>query len=237
MAPSGRVEEIDLAALEAREAAARAGDAAAGTAATPAERLDRSRALSTALGLLVLAAAVLAFARRPTLDLNSVNFLFLGIGLALHRSPTGYARAVAASVPGTAGIVLQFPFYGGIMALMRESGLAHLIAAQFTAVASPRALPLLAYLSSVATKLFIPSGGGEWAVEGPVMIRAAQALGAPVGKTTMGIAYGNMVGNMFQPFWAIPLLAILGLRARDIMGYCLIVFAVALPILALALLL
>jgi short-chain fatty acids transporter len=132
--------------------------------------------------------------------------------------------------------VLQFPFYGGVKALMADSGLGHLIVDRFVAISDARWLPVCAYLASVVTKLFIPSGGGEWAVEGPIMIRAAKAIGADLGRTAMGVAYGNMVGNMFQPFWAIPLLAILGLRARDIMGYCLIVFVVALPILGAALL-
>src|SRR6185503_1349791 len=116
-------------------------------------------------------------------------------------------------------------------------GLGAWIAGQFVALASARTLPFFAYLASTLTKLFVPSGGGEWAIEGPVMLEAAKGLGTAYGKTTMGIAYGNMVGNMFQPFWAIPLLAILGLRARDIMGYCLIIFAVSLPILGAALLL
>ncbi len=121
------------------------------------------------------------------------------------------------------------------MGVMRESGLGHEIANVFVRLASGETLPFYAYLSSVLMKFFIPSGGGEWAVEGPVMLQAAKSLGAPVGLTTMGIAYGNMVGNMFQPFWAIPLLSIMGLKARDIMGYCLVVFFFVFPILAVAL--
>jgi short-chain fatty acids transporter len=120
---------------------------------------------------------------------------------------------------------------------MRESGLGHEIASLFVQFADGRTLPFFAYLASVVTKLFVPSGGGEWAVEGPVMLQAAKQLGAPVGLTTMGIAYGNMVGNMFQPFWAIPLLSIMGLKARDIMGYCLVIFFLAFPILGIALIL
>jgi short-chain fatty acids transporter len=210
---------------------------AASAAPTPAERLDASPLPA----LLVAAAGLAALAlywRAHGLDLNHnvVNFLLLTVGLLLHRSPVRYARAIAGSLRGTGGIVLQFPFYGGIMLVMKNSGLGHLIADRFVALASARTLPFFAYLASIATKVFVPSGGGEWAVEGPVMLEAAQRLGASVGRTTMGIAYGNMAGNMFQPFWAIPLLAILGLRARDIMGYCLVIFAVAAPILGLALL-
>jgi short-chain fatty acids transporter len=209
-----------------------------GREATPAERMDRSRATTLVVGGAGIAFC-LAYFRAHGADLNHnvVNFMLLSVGMLLHPSPVSYAKAISASLRGTGGIVLQYPFYGGIMALLRDGGLGHLIAEPFVALASAETLPFCAYLASVATKLFIPSGGGEWAVEGPIMIQAAKALGASVGKTTMGIAYGNMVGNMFQPFWAIPLLAILGLEARAIMGYCLIIFALALPVLGAALLL
>jgi short-chain fatty acids transporter len=207
-------------------------------ARTPAERLDRSPWIGRAVGALGMATLALFWAREGfDLNHNIVNFLLLSIGLFLHGSPVRYARAVADSVRGTSGIVLQFPFYGGIMGLMEKSGLGDAIAHRFVAVATATTLPFFAYLASVLTKLFVPSGGGEWAVEGPVMLVAAKAIGAPVGLTTMGVAYGNMVGNLFQPFWAIPLLAVLGLRARDIMGYCFVLFLFAFPILGAALLL
>jgi short-chain fatty acids transporter len=167
---------------------------------------------------------------------NTVNFLLLAVGLTIHGSPVSYARAIAGSVRGTSGIILQFPFYGGVMGLMEGSGLGKAIAETFVHLADARTLPFFTYLASIMTQLFVPSGGGEWAVEGPVMLEAAKRLGAPLGKTCMGVAYGNMVGNLFQPFWAIPLLAVLGLTAREIMGYCLVIFLFAFPILGLALL-
>lgn len=205
---------------------------------TFAEKLERSYLTNAIIGVLGLAylARYLSARGFGGLNHNVVNFLFLMIGLLLHRHPLGYARAIAQSARGTAGIILQFPFYGGIMGMMRESGLGHEIASVFVQFANGETLPLFAYFASVVTKLFIPSGGGEWAVEGPVMLEAAKQLNSPVGLTTMGIAYGNMVGNMFQPFWAIPLLSIMGLQARDIMGYCLVIFLVAFPVLAIALL-
>jgi short-chain fatty acids transporter len=212
--------------------------------AAPAERtfavrVDESYATSVVIAAFGAAFILPYLWRRgaSALDHNVVNFSFIMLGLLLHRSPVAYARAVARSLRGTAGIVLQFPFYGGIMGIMRDSGLGHAIAQFFVGFATAHTLPIFTYLLSVLTKLFVPSGGGEWAVEGPVMIRAAKALGASVGQTTMGVAYGNMVGNMFQPFWAIPLLGILGLKARDIMGYCLVLFLVAFPVLGLTLLL
>ena len=158
------------------------------------------------------------------------------LGLMLHGSPVAYMKAAAGSMRGAAGIVIQFPFYGGIMGLMIGSGLGHDIAGVFTHFASAHTLPFFTFVSSVMSKLFIPSGGGEWAVEGPVMLSAAKELHANIGKTIMAVAYGNMVGNMFQPFWALPLLGIMNLKARDIMGYCLVLFCFACPLLAVVLL-
>jgi short-chain fatty acids transporter len=158
------------------------------------------------------------------------------LGMTLHRSPVSYVRAIAQSVRGVSGIVLQFPFYGGILAVMTFTGLSERIAHVFVAASSARSLPFFTFLASVITKSFVPSGAGEWAVEGPVMLKAAQALGVPYGKVTMGVAYGNMLGNMYQPFWSLPLLGLMGLTARDIMGYSLVLFVVCLPILGAALL-
>ncbi len=200
---------------------------------TPASRIDASPLWSWAV--VILGACVLAthFHNKGFSDLNPnvVNFAFLMLGLALHGSPVAYMKAAAQSMKGAAGIVIQFPFYGGIMGLMIGSGLGEHIAELFTQFATPKTLPFFTFVSSVMSKLFIPSGGGEWAVEGPVMLKAAKALGADIGKTVMAVAYGNMVGNMFQPFWALPLLGIMGLKAKEIMGYCLVIFCFACPLL------
>ncbi len=205
-------------------------------AKTFAEKLEKSYVTSFLLGMMGLAFLIPYFKREGfNLNHNVVNFLFLIVGLLLHKNPLSYVRAFTNSAKGTAGIILQFPFYGGIMGLMRESGLGREIAQLFIQFSDQHSLPFYTYLASVLTKFFIPSGGGEWAIEGPVMIQAAKELGTPIGLTVMGIAYGNMVGNMFQPFWAIPLLSIMGLKAGDIMGYCLVVFVFAFPILGIAL--
>lgn len=212
--------------------------AAEGKASTAAEWLDRARWLPLVVGGLGLTFLV-RYVREHGFDLNHnvVNCTFLMLGMALHRSPVEYARAIAQSVRGVSGVVLQFPFYGGILAVMRFTGLSETISHAFVAAASPRTLPFFTFLASVVTKSFVPSGAGEWAVEGPPMLKAAKELGVPYGKITMAVAYGNMLGNMYQPFWSLPLLGLMGLRARDIMGYCLVLFAVCLPILGLALLL
>ena len=143
----------------------------------------------------------------------------------------------ACDAPGVAGIVLQFPFYGGILEVMKLTGLSSNIAHVFVHASSAKTLPFFTFLASILTKSFVPSGAGEWAVEGPVMLQAAKELGVSYGKITMAVAYGNMLGNMYQPFWSLPLLGLMGLRARDIMGFCLVLFVVCLPVLGLALLL
>lgn len=206
---------------------------------TVAAKLDRFRGWQLAVALIGAVYLWRHVRARGALDLNHnvLNFAFVMAGMALYRTPVAYAKAISKSVRGTAGVVLQFPFYGAIMAMMRDSGLGHAIAEVFIAFASGKTLPFFTFLASLVTKLFVPSGGGEWAVEGPVMLEAARRLGSPYGLTTMGVAYGNMAGNMFQPFWALPLLGLLGLRAKDIMGYSLVVFLVAAPVLGVALLL
>lgn len=205
---------------------------------TIASKLDRFRGWQLAVALIGSVYLARHVRTRGVLDINHnvLNFAFVIAGMALYRTPVAYAKAISKSVRGTAGVVLQFPFYGAIMAMMRDSGVGHAIAEVFIAFATGKTLPFFTFLASLVTKLFVPSGGGEWAVEGPVMLEAAQRLRAPYGLTTMGVAYGNMAGNMFQPFWALPLLGLLGLRAKDIMGYSLVVFLVAAPILGAALL-
>lgn len=205
---------------------------------TPAEWLDKSRVLTFVTGMLGLLFLRRHF-REHGFDLNHnvVNCTFLMLGMTLHPSPVSYARAIARSVRGVSGIVLQFPFYGGILEIMKFTGLSQSIAHVFVNSASAHTLPFFTFLASILTKSFVPSGAGEWAVEGPVMLQAAKELGVPFGKITMAVAYGNMLGNMYQPFWSLPLLGLMGLRARDIMGFCLVLFVVCLPVLGLALLL
>jgi short-chain fatty acids transporter len=224
--------------IEGSEAPAQLPDEAESAPGTPAEWLDKTRTLSFIVGAVGLSFLVRHF-REKGFDLNHnvVNCSFLMLGMVLHRSPVAYARAIAQSVRGVSGIVLQFPFYGGILEVMKHTGLSASIAHLFVQAATASTLPVFTFLASILTKSFVPSGAGEWAVEGPPMLQAAKALGVSYGKITMAVAYGNMLGNMYQPFWSLPLLGLMGLRARDIMGFCLVLFVVCLPVLALALLL
>ena len=235
MHPRDGIVPPDLDAIPAAPDDARDEDA---PPSTPAEWLDRTRVLTFLTGAIGLS-FLWRYLREHGFDLNHnvVNCTFLMLGMILHRSPVAYGRAIAQSVRGVSGIVLQFPFYGGILEVMKLTGLSTSIAHVFVSSASAHTLPFFTFLASILTKSFVPSGAGEWAVEGPVMLQAAKQLGVPYGKITMAVAYGNMLGNMYQPFWSLPLLGLMGLRARDIMGFCLILFVVCLPVLGLALLL
>jgi short-chain fatty acids transporter len=194
---------------------------------TPAQRLDDSRVL----GLIIVALAAVYFGyyfynNGFALSLNIVIGLFLFLGLLLHGTPERYMRAVQESVGGISGIVIQFPFYAGIMGMMIGANadgmsLGKQITDAFVAWSNADTFPMLAFLSAGVVNFFVPSGGGQWAVQGPIMLPAGQALGVAPEVTAMAIAWGDAWTNMIQPFWALPLLAIAGLGARDIMGYCL----------------
>ncbi len=173
-------------------------------------------------GLLFFACAVAT--GRMAFDLNAVNLLFLFLGISLHGGLRHYVAAIADGARGAGAIVLQFPFYFGILGLMKASGLIPLVSAGFAEVASPETFPVLAYFSAGLVNLFVPSGGGQWIVQGEVLIQAGQRLGVSPQTTVMAFAYGDAWTNMLQPFWALPLLGIMGLKARDIIGYTAVIF-------------
>ena len=128
---------------------------------------------------------------------------------------------------GCAGIIVQFPLYAGVMAMMATSGLLGLFAEAAITASTPTTLPLFTTGSAAIVNIFVPSGGGQWAVQGPIALVAGVDAGVPVGKMVMSVAYGDQLTNMLQPFWALPLLAITGVKARDIVGYTALVMLVA----------
>lgn len=227
---------------ESREAGANAADdngdphaRAAGTSSVAA-RMERSM-LGTLL-LLALGIGYLAMtwhAKGFELDINTTILIFLLAGLALQRTPIAYADAIRRAARQTGSMLLQYPVYGGIMGIMTGTGLAPAIAKTFVAVATPTTLALWSYLSSLIITLLIPSAGGHWAVQGPFVLPAALALHASVAHTAMGVAMAENVSNMLQPFWAVPVVAIAGIRIQRVMGYTAVTFAVSLVIYAAAL--
>lgn len=213
------------------EALAGQGDEPAGDEAyqpgTPAEHLENSRVLTLALAALGLGyIAFYAWSTGFALNLNIVNFTFLTLGILLHLRPRRFLASVKKAVSNAGGIIIQFPFYAGIMGMMRESGLASTISQQFVEISTATTLPLFTFLSAGLVNIFVPSGGGQWAVQGPIMLEAGQALGADLPRVAMAVAWGDAWTNLIQPFWALPALGIAGLAARDIMGFCLMVLLV-----------
>lgn len=154
------------------------------------------------------------------LSLNIVIFCFFILGVIFHMTPINYVRAVEEAIKGAGGIALQFPLYGGIQGIMVSSGLAAIIAQWFIAISTPTTFPLFTFIAGGVINFFVPSGGGQWIVQGPINIPAGMALGVDPAKVAMSISYGDQWTNMLQPFWALPLLGIARLGVRDIMGYC-----------------
>jgi short-chain fatty acids transporter len=187
-----------------------------------ADRLEDSRLLALAIGLAGLAWLADRFLAGGGLDLNTVNFALLMLAIVLHGNARRLLASLQQAIRGGAGIVIQFPFYAGIMAIMADSGLAASLSRAFVSLASAETLPFWSFLAGGVLNVFVPSGGGQWAVQAPIMIPAAEALGADLAKVAMGVAWGDAWTNLIQPFWALPLLALAGLRARDIMGFCLV---------------
>lgn len=189
---------------------------------TFAQRLENSFIITLIISIIGFIYLIKYFQGKGSLSLDIVNMIFLFLGILLHKTPINYVRAVETAVKGAGGIVIQFPFYGGIMGLMVSSGLAASIANWFISVSTPVTYPLYTFLSAGIINLFIPSGGGQWAAQGPIVMAAAGPIGCPLGKAAMALAWGDAWTNMLQPFWALPLLGLAKLGARDIMGYCLI---------------
>jgi short-chain fatty acids transporter len=204
---------------------------------TVASKLEHSMTISIIVGIMGLIIVIWYFVTKGfKLNLDIVNFTFLFVGILLHRTPINYVRAITAGTKGCAGIILQFPFYSGIMGMMKFSGLIVVIAGWFVAISNQVTYPLLTFISAGLVNIFVPSGGGQWAVQGPVMVEAAKTLGVGYPKIIMALAYGDQWTNLFQPFWALALLGLTGLKARQIMGYCMAVMFIGLVFFLLALL-
>ncbi len=195
---------------------------------TFARRLERAWPLNAAI--VAGGAAYVAIAWRTggfALDIDAVIFIFFLLGLALHGTPIAYVRAVDGAARVTGPLLIQYPLYGGIMGIMTGTGLAGVIAAWFLTFSTASTLPFWSYVCSILISLFVPSGGGHWAVQGPFVVPAAAKLGASQAATAMAVAAGEQVANMIQPFWALPVLAIAGVGLQRVMAFTVVVFFVA----------
>ena len=202
---------------------------------TPAGKLERFWPLN-----LILAGAIITYfvssivSGTFTFDFNAVIALFLALGLILHWTPIRYVRTFTGSAGAMGPIALQYPLYGGIQGLMTLSvggvTLAAVIADWFLSFSNEYTFAFWTFVSSNIISLFIPSGGGHWVVQGPVMVPAAESLGVDQGLVAMTVAWGEGTANMIQPFWALPILGIVGLGIRDIMGYGVLTLALSFTI-------
>lgn len=199
------------------------------TIETPAEKIEHSRILWAIILIGGFVYIINYFITKGfNLDLNIVNMIFMFLGILLHGDLRRYVDAIGDAASGSAGILLQFPFYAGIMGLMVAQNadgvsLAGIIAEFFVEISNEVTFPVFTFLSAGLINFFVPSGGGQWAVQAPIVMPAATQMGIEYGRAAMAIAWGDQWTNMIQPFWALPALGIAGLSARNIMGYLVII--------------
>jgi short-chain fatty acids transporter len=219
LAPKGQDRVVELP-EDARLEDSAAGQMLETSGPTPADRLDSSRIVTLVIGALLLAYLVIYFAQEGfVLTLDIVNWTFLCLILLLVGSARELGQLVARAAGNVGDILLQFPLYAGIMGIMTVTGLIAVFADFFVRIASDTTLGLWAFLAGGVINVFVPSGGGQFAIQAPIFLDAAQQLGVDPSIVIMGVAYGDQWTNMIQPFWALPLLAMARLRIRDVMGF------------------
>jgi short-chain fatty acids transporter len=158
------------------------------------------------------------------LTLNNVNLMFLTLGIIFHKTPASLLAASKEASKTLHGIVLQFPLYAGIYGIIKDSGLATQISHFFSNISSTGTFPGIVCWYSSILNYFVPSGGSKWAIEAPYLIEAANSLGVGINKVAISYAIGDMSSNLIQPFWSIPLLSVVGLKFKDILGYEILFF-------------
>lgn len=190
-----------------------------------ADRIDHSKLFGYGFGGIILIAFFYQYftnLQQLIITPNMLNFFMLGLALLFHGSFSNFLNAVQEAILGASGILIQFPLYFGIMGIMRDSGMVVQISDFFVAIANDITLPIFTFFSAGLVNIFVPSGGGQWAVQGPIIVESALKLGVPLPKAIMALAYGDQITNMLQPFWALPLLGITKLKAKEILPYTLL---------------
>ena len=166
---------------------------------------------------------VLIYEERFSLNLTTVMTIFFMLGLLLHGSTSAFVKCVTEAAPKIAPILIQYPLYAGIMGMLKGTGLAEQMASWLVSLANAETLPLLTFYSAGLLNLFVPSGGGQWTVQAPVIMEAVKELDADLSKTVVAVAWGDAWTNMLQPFWAVPLLTVAGMKIKEIIGLLLVV--------------
>lgn len=206
-----------------------------------AEHIDQSKWLSMIIGIILTVIAMyIAIVSQNNLGFinpNFINFSLLGLNLLLHKNIRSFLNNIDKAIQGSSGILIQFPLYFGILALMQSGGLIEIISDFFIQISTPKTLPIYTFFSAGLVNIFVPSGGGQWALQGPIILKAALELDIPLHKIVLALAYGDQITNMLQPFWALPLLSITGLKAKDILPYTLMLMLVGIAIFLIVLML
>lgn len=197
-----------------------------------AEKLDHSLVFSRIIAILILGFCLYKAILLPkevslkVITPNFINLILLGLGIFFHSSFNKFTNAITEAIKGASGILIQFPLYFGIMAIMKDSGMVSLLSDFFVNISNESTFPIFTFISAGIVNIFVPSGGGQWAIQGPIIIEAANQLGVSFSKSIMALAYGDQLTNMLQPFWALPLLGITRLKAREILPYTLYLFLI-----------
>ena len=193
---------------------------------TLAEKLDNSNFFGTIIGGIILLLSLIKILNTSSLDFinpNYINLTLLGLALFLHSNIDSFLNSISIAIKGVSGILIQFPLYFGIMGVMTSSGLVSIFSDFFVAISTEFTYPIYTMISAGIVNIFVPSGGGQWAVQAPIILQAAYELNVSFEKTIMAFVYGDQLTNMLQPFWALPLLGITGLKARQILPYSMII--------------
>ena len=185
------------------------------------EKLNNSRVIGTGLGIVGLVYVIYLLVRDGfgAFNLNSLNGIFLFLGLILQGTIANYVKAFANSTSNASGIIFQFPFYAGIMGIIQYSGMVDVLANGLVSISTPGTFYIMNLLVASIINMFVPSGGGQWAVQGPIAMTAAGLMNADKLMTAITVAFGNSLTNLAQPFWALSVLGITELKAKDMMGY------------------
>ena len=200
---------------------------------TGAEKIDHSMLFSKIIGLIII---LIAFKKGLTanslsfINPNFINFLLLGLAIFLHDNLNSFLSSVNEAIISASGILIQFPLYFGIMGIMNSSGLVDIFANFFVSISNSSTYPIFTMFSGGLVNIFVPSGGGQWMVQGPIVLQSSFELGIPIEKSIMALAYGDQLTNMMQPFWALPLLGITQLKAKEIFPYTIIIMIVGICI-------
>lgn len=206
------------------------------------EKLTYSNYFGKTLGAIILLIAIFKMVDYSGVFLgfvnpNFINLLLFGLALIMHQSIFKFLGAIQEAISGAAGILIQFPLYFGIMSIMIESNLVTQFSTYLVSNSTDFTYPIFTFFNAAIVNVFVPSGGGQWAIQGPLIIESYLHSGIPLEKSILAMAYGDQLTNMLQPFWALPLLGVTGLKAKEIVPYTLIFFCIALVIFLSALLL